>query len=110
MRYKMKTVLIVIAVSVVSAAVLVGGFFVWRHYDKDVSCCNDKACVTCTCPCTTKNNVLRWVRDPNVGTLYYGWYENDGSAFNYVATASRNHRMGNVAESNVPAHRWVQVD
>lgn len=74
------------------------------------SCCASKDCVSCVCPCASKNNVLRWVRDPNTGTQYYGWYEPDGAAFNYVATASRNHRMGNVQDNVVPAHRWVQVD
>ena len=90
----------------------VAGFFLFTKYcpvagDK---CCVTKDCAGCTCPCTKANNVLRWVRDPNLGAYYYGWYEPDGSAFNYVATSSRNHRMGNVADTNVPAHKWVQVD
>lgn len=71
--------------------------------------CTGGACVACKCPCTEKNNVLRWVKDPVGGELLYGWYEEDGSAFNFVAT-NQNLRMSvNAKSNNVPAYRWVRV-
>jgi hypothetical protein len=107
----MKNVLLVVSAVLVVVALVVGGFLVSYKHTKKHGCCVDKTCTTnCDCPCTKANNVLRWVKDPNLGTLYYGWYEADGSAFNYIATASRNNRMGYVPETNVPAHKWVQVN
>lgn len=100
-----------ILVGVTSVLLSLAGVFMYiRLHNGSGSCCVTKGCVNCTCPCTTKNNVLRWVRDPNLGTYYYGWYEQDGSAFNYVASAARNHRMGNAADTLVPVHKWVQVN
>lgn len=94
----MKTALAIVLGIILMTAAATGGFLAGVAHEKNR-------------PTPLANNTLRWERDPNLGTLYYGWYETDGSAFNYVATASRNHRMGDTKEKqNVPAHKWVQVD
>lgn len=99
--------------SVTVVLLVVASVFMYLRYcpaANATNCCVRKACVNCTCPCTKANNVLRWVRDPNLGTLYYGWYSEDSSVFNCVGTSSLNKRMGNVQNTNVPVVMWQHVN
>lgn len=95
-----------------SVLLVLVGFFLFEKYCPLAAgkCCVSKGCVKCTCPCTSKNNVLRWVRDPNTGSLYYGWYSESGDVFNCVGVASFNNRMGDTRNINVPVVMWKRVN
>lgn len=55
------------------------------------------------------HSVMQWVKDPNTGVYYYGWYSADGTAFNSTVTAPANHRMGDVQPSILPVYFWERV-